>query len=503
VTSGNLWVVAPMLWLAFGAFGIYLFARLISSRSELLAAGTALILVGALVSLIILAQDPALVASEAAWGNFAPGGVVLRARPIAILVSGIALGMGICVAIYSGCYLSLDRRYTTYYSLLLLMILGLLGMVKADDLFTLYLFTELMSISTYVLVALRRHTDTAVEAGFKYLIIGGTGTITLLMGVALIYRATGTTAIVVPSSPDIWTRAGIACLWTGLGIKSAIVPGHTWLPDAYGRAPSSVNALSSAALIQGPLYVLLRTSLIFGLTPERIGLALILLSFANMTVGNVMALLQTNVKRLLGYSTIAQMGYVMFILGVGFRHGEPEAFRAGIFLILAHAVMKGLAFLSKGACHFYCGTTTIADLRGIARRLPFPAVAFALSLVGLASVPPLAGFSAKWFLLSRAIQPGDPLVMAGLVLVLVNTVVSLGYYLPLAVNVFAGGAAPQRTPAPDDAAEGRVPTQPPISRQVAISVWMVIPLVVLALLVVWIGFQPDPWWQLIATVEAF
>jgi formate hydrogenlyase subunit 3/multisubunit Na+/H+ antiporter MnhD subunit len=247
VTSGNLWVVVPMLWLAFGAFVIYLFARLISSRSELLAAGTALILGGALVSLIWLARNPAGAASEAAWGNFAPGGVVMRARPIAVFVSGIALGMGVCVAIYSGRYLSLDQRYTTYYSLLLLMILGLLGMVTADDLFTLYLFTELMSISTYVLVALRRHTDTAVEAGFKYLIIGGTGTITLLMGVALIYRATGTTAIVTPAEPSIWTRAGMACVWTGLGIKSAIVPGHTWLPDAYGRAPSSINALSSAA----------------------------------------------------------------------------------------------------------------------------------------------------------------------------------------------------------------------------------------------------------------
>jgi F420H2 dehydrogenase subunit N len=502
VISGNLWVMVPMICLAVGAFGIYLFARLVSSRNELLAAGTTVVLALALISLIWLVRDPAVAGSELAWGNFAAGGVVMRTRPIGALVSGIALAMGVCVAFYSGRYLSLDRRYTTYYSLLLLVILGLVGMVTAEDLFTLYLFTELMSISTYVLVALRRHTDTAVEAGFKYLIIGSTGTITMLMGIALIYRATGTTAIVPPSAPNVWTRAGLACLWTGLGVKSAIVPGHTWLPDAYGRAPSSVNALSSAALIQAPLYVLIRTSLTLGMTAQEVGLALIVLSFANMTVGNVMALVQTNVKRMLGYSTIAQMGYAMFILGVGLRNGQPEAIRAGLFLIVVHAVMKGLAFLSKGACHFYHRTTTIADMRGVARRLPLPAVTFAISLVGLASVPPLAGFSAKWFLLSRAIQPGDVLTMVGLVLVLVNTVVSLGYYLPLMVTLFAPG----RADAPSTGAAG-VPARGGLlggqHTQVAISLWMVIPLLVLTFLVVWIGLQPDPWWRLIAAVEVF
>jgi formate hydrogenlyase subunit 3/multisubunit Na+/H+ antiporter MnhD subunit len=188
------------------------------------------------------------------------------------------------------------------------------------------------------------------------------------------------------------------------------------------------------------------------------------------------------------------MGYVMFILGVGFRHGEPEALRAGLFLILTHAVMKGLAFMSKGACHFYRRTTTIADMRGIARRLPVPAVTFALSLVGLASVPPLAGFSSKWFLLSRAIQPSDTLVMVGLGLVLVNTVISLGYYLPLAVNVFVLDHAEERVP---------MASPNPVVRKVAISLWMMIPLLVLAFLVIWIGLQPDPWWRLIAVVEAF
>ena len=485
--DGDTWVIAPLLCLAVGAFGVYLIARLITRRNEILALCTALVFGAALACLVILTQRAG--DTVPAWGNFAAGGVVLQAERGALVVSGLALGLGACIALYSGCYLALDKRYTTYYPLVLLLVLGLMGMVMTTDLFSLYLCCELMSIAAYVLVAFRRTTDTAIEAGFKYLMMGSVGTLTMLMGVALIYRETGSVALtptgtLAPAAAGVWARAGLACLWVGLSVKSALAPVHTWLPDAHGRAPSSVSALLSGVVIQSAFYVLVKTSLSLGLPLRDVGLGLMGMAMLNMTLGNVMALVQTHVKRMLAYSTIAQMGYVMFGVGVGLRYGIPEAVQAGFFLLVAHAAMKALAFLSKGVAHFYCHTTTIAQLRGMFRRLPLPAVTLALALAGLAAIPPLAGFTGKWFLLSETLRAGDALAYGAVAVFLLNSLLALGYYLPLIATLFA--------PVAGEAAE-----------KVAVSRWMLVPLVTLALLVVGMGIFPGPWWRWVEGVDGF
>lgn len=484
MSEGEIWVIAPLLCLAAGAFFVYLIARFITARNEVLASFSALVCLLALLSLTMLARR--CVGCIPAWGNFAPGGVVLRAEAGALVISGIALGLGVCIALYSGCYLAQDQHHITYYPLVLLMLLGLVAMVMTSDLFSLYLCCELMSIAAYVLVAFRRATDTAIEAGFKYLMMGSVGTLTMLMGVALVYRETGSVAIhQALVAPGLWARAGLGCLWVGLSVKSALVPTHTWLPDAHGRAPSSISALLSGVVIPSALYVLLKVSLGVGIPARDVGLVLLVLALLNMTLGNVMALLQTHVKRMLAYSTIAQMGYAMFGVAVGLRYGLPAAVQAGFFLLVAHAAMKGLAFLSKGVCHFYCHTTTIAELRGIFYRLPLAAVTLALALAGLAGVPPLAGFVGKWFLLSEILRAGDALAYGAVVLFLLNSLVALGYYLPLIATLFA--------PLPEgDAVE-----------QVAVSAWMSVPLVLLAALVVGMGVFPEPWWRWVEDVLVF
>ena len=155
------------------------------------------------------------------------------------LIAGTAMLLGLVVSLYSARYLELDRRYKTYYPLLLLTVAGLTGMVYSNDLFLLYLFAEWMSVCAYVLVAFRRHTNTAIEAGFKYLIMGSVGTILFLLGVAWIYRGTGQIMLPLQAlESNGWTIAGVVCALTGLGVKSAMVPLHTWLPDAHGRAPA-------------------------------------------------------------------------------------------------------------------------------------------------------------------------------------------------------------------------------------------------------------------------
>ena len=554
-------VALPLAILAGGAMGIYVVARLLAprpvrhplpgaapasdpapvgarilspragmwglrlpGRNAVLAAGTTLIFgaaLGALMRLAVqmraarfggqLAATGDWVSSAGArlpeWGpvgqSSASGNYVaaLRAEPGALVIGGVALALAALVAVYSGRYLALDRRYETYYPLLILLVAGITGMVLSADLFSLYLFCELMSLAAYALVSFRRHTDTAIEAGFKYLIMGSVGTILLLMGISFIFRARGHLLLppLLPSSSDpaavgarilspragMWERLGLACVMVGLAVKSAIVPLHTWLPDAHGRAPSSVSAMLSGIVIQSTFYALLKISLGLGFPARALGTVLMVVSLFNMTLGNGLALVQTNTKRLLAYSTIAQMGYMMLSIGIGLRYNVPAAVQAGFFLLIAHAAMKGLAFLSKGVCHFYNNSTTIVQLRGTYRQLPLVAVTFSLALAGLAGVPPLAGFAGKWFILTRALQtaqgapgPGAAGVAglyAVLALFLLNSLAALGYFLPLIGTLFVPTAQVER------------------HTRVHLAAWMTIPLVILGALVLALGVHPGPW----------
>jgi multicomponent Na+:H+ antiporter subunit D len=314
-----------------------------------------------------------------------------------------------------------------------------------------------------------------VEAGFKYLVLGSVATLTMLMGIAWIYRETGSISLPVDSQVGSWGRIGAACFLVGLALKSGIVPLHTWLPDAYGRAPSSVGAFLAGVASKSTLIVMVQVGLDLRMTPQDLGLFLIIFSFVNMTTGNLLALVQKNTKRLLAYSSIAQAGYIMFALGIGLRYDQPAAIQAGFFLLLAHAAMKGLAFMSKGVAHFYTGTTLIEELQGTIQQLPLVAYTFTLALLGLVGFPPLAGFGAKWMILSQALGPQEWFIYAGIALFLVNTVISLGAYLPLIINMFR--------PAVEES--GRL--------RISISTWMVVPIVVLSLLVLVMGIYPGPW----------
>ncbi|MBC8447996.1 MAG: hypothetical protein H8D78_09615 [Chloroflexi bacterium] len=204
---GDVWVVLPLACLAGGAFAIYLVARLLTARNELLALLTALVFataLGALAPLFRLTRAGYL----PRWGHFGSGGAFLRADPGALMVAGVALGLGMLVTVYSGRYLAFDGRHESYYPLLLLLVTGLVGMVMAADLFNLYMFCELMSIAAYVLVAFRHRLATAIEAGFKYLIMGSVGTVTILMGLSFVYRETGTLALPFLLPPQVGGGGG-------------------------------------------------------------------------------------------------------------------------------------------------------------------------------------------------------------------------------------------------------------------------------------------------------
>ncbi|HDQ70991.1 MAG TPA: NADH dehydrogenase [Chloroflexi bacterium] len=482
MVSGNPLVILPLLCLTGGAFAVYLIARLLNCRNEQVAALTAGVFFVTLLSLGALQVE---VSAERLpiWELSGSSDIFLRADPGMVLLAIVASGLGLLTSLYSARYLAHELRYETYYPLLLLLIAGLVGMLLAADLFNLYMFCELMSVSTYVLVAFRRRTCTAIEAGFKYLIMGSVATIVMLMGVSFIYRERGD--LLLPalsnvqaiSSLGVWGRAGLGCFLVGLGLKSGIVPLHTWLPDAYGSAPGSISAILSGVVSKSTLYVLLCICLGFGMPASMLGLLLIGGSVLNMVLGNNLALLQTHTKRLLAYSSIAQTGYVMFSLGVGLYYTVPEAIQAAFFVLLAHAMMKGLAFLCAGVCQFRYDASTTLHLRGMVHTSPLIGVAFGAALAGLAGVPPLAGFVGKWFVLRGVVFAQDWLGYVGLAIFLLNSLLGLGYYLPLIGSLLSALFHPP----------------PPEQVCLRLSLWITLPIVILGGLVIAAGIYPGPW----------
>jgi proton-translocating NADH-quinone oxidoreductase chain N len=476
--SGELLLGLPLAILAGGAVVVYLIARLFRANGDVLAVFVALLFAAAIVPLVAVRVEPD---AQSGWARLSVGSVLLLGDPGALVVGSIALGLGSIVSLYSSRYVADRERVKLYYPLLVLLVAGLLGMVMAGDLFSLYLCCELMSLSAYALVAFRREQGTAIEAGFKYLIVGSLGTALLLFGISFVYRASGSLSLVshhVDLLNRRWARAGMACMWVGLGVKSALVPLHTWLPDAHGRAPSSISAMLSGVVVPSAFYTLLKVGVGLGFPTGNLGILLVGLSLLNMTLGNLMALVQGEVKRLLAYSTIAQVGYMMFAVGIGLRYGAPDAIQAGFYLLMAHAAMKGLAFLCAG---LRPSDATAAAWGGTAQQLPLVAAAFAISLGGLAGIPPSAGFVGKWLTLIRSLRQAELWAVLATLAFLVNGLISLGYYLPLIGTVFR----------PVGSGSGTDPRP---------SAWLGLPLAALGGLVLAIGIHPAPWLAWMADV---
>jgi formate hydrogenlyase subunit 3/multisubunit Na+/H+ antiporter MnhD subunit len=463
-------VWAPLAVLAAGAFAVYLVARWVSRRNGLLAGLTiAIHALGLLCTAQLVRQmgngGPAL------WAPDGAGHAMLASEPGGLLVALVAQSLGMLVSIYSGRYLALDHRYEDYYPLLLGLSGGVLGMVLASDLFVLYIFAGLTGVVSYTLVAFRRQTSTAVEAGYKYAIMGGMATTLMLAGVGYWLRAGGSLDMLAGArAAGSWGAVGVALVLGGVGLKAALVPAHTWLPDAHSRAPSSISAMLSGILVPAHVYVFIKTGLLLGWERSLLGGLLIAAALLGMSLGNLMALVQTYGKRMLAYSTIAQVGYILLAFGIGLLYGRAEALAGAFFLLAAHAALKALAFLAKGVCHFYCDATRLEELDGLYYRLPFTGACFSIALLGLAGFPPLAVFAGKWLALV-GMSVSEPLVTGLVLLFLANSLLSVAYYAPPIYRLFKTGHE---------------------RAHVAVSRWMLAPLALLLGIALALGVYPGP-----------
>jgi len=343
----------------------------------------------------------------------APWGIEYVLDPVGAFVVVVVAAIGAITLPYAKRSVEKEIRHDRiylFYAMLLLCLSGLLGITVTGDAFNLFVFLEISSLSSYVLISLGQDRR-ALTAAFRYLIMGTIGATFYIIGVGMMYQMTGTLNIadlrtIMPAVIDTRTvHAALAFLTVGISLKLALFPLHMWLPNAYTFAPSMVTAFLAATATKVSAYVLLRIMFTmfgdvdlfetFPLQPILITLAL-----AAMFLASLSAIWQENVKRMMAYSSVAQIGYI--VLGIALA--TESGLAGGIVHIFNHALMKGTAFMALGAIIFGTGAVTLKDLEGIGRRMPMATAAFVIAGLGLIGIPLTPGFISKWQLVMAALE---------------------------------------------------------------------------------------------------
>lgn len=382
---------------------------------------------------------------EYAFGSWpAPWGIIHRIDSLGAVMAALTATVSLAVFVYAGPSVAaeLAGQEAAFMATASLLVSALLGMVVTGDLFNLYVFLEIASITAYTLIA--AGGGTAALASFRYLLIGTVGASFYLLGLAYIYSLTGTLNMLdmaarlpAAGAPSAIVVA-VAFIVTGFGLKMALFPMHGWLPDAYTYAPSAASALLASLMTKVSAFALLR--LLYGvLWPTIAPMALPLtplLGYAAVgaiLLGSAMALAQTDLKRLLAYSSIGHLGYVALGVALGNRNGLIGA----MLHILAHATMKGCLFLVAGGVSYRFGARNVAVLRGLGARMPVTSTAFVIAALSMIGVPPTAGFFSKWYLLLGSLDAGQFLFAAVLLL---SSLLNAWYFFRLIEDMYFGHA---------------------------------------------------------------
>jgi NADH-quinone oxidoreductase subunit N len=324
-----------------------------------------------------------------------------------------------------------------YYSLILLSTIGMVIIAYSTDFVMLFVAWELMSLPTYALAGFTKRDPISNEAAIKYFMFGALSSALIVLAIGLVYGITGTTNIGDSIKAMVSLDASlvpvgllaVALFIAGFGFKMGLVPFHMWLPDAYEGAPTPIGALLAAGTKKAGFAAALRV-IVLGMFALNLDwtLTLAVVAVFTMTLGNLGALMQKSVPRILAYSSIAQAGYIM--IGIALAPYSEQALSGSLFHILNHAVMKSAGFIAVAAVATALASYSLEKYRGLGRRMPITAIALSISLLALAGVPPLNGFWSKLVLFGAAINSG-PLVEWGPWLAIagvLNSALSLGYY---------------------------------------------------------------------------
>ncbi|MBF0620715.1 MAG: monovalent cation/H+ antiporter subunit D family protein [Magnetococcales bacterium] len=376
-----------------------------------------------------------------------------------------------------------ESRVYLYYTVYLLALSGLLGMTVTGDMFNQFVYLEVAALSSYTLIAIGssyRINRKALVASFRYLVLGTIGGTFFVIGIGLIYMATGALNLLdmaariqelggVADSRTL--QVALAFLIVGLGLKMALFPLHLWQPEAYTQSPSSVSVFLAATATKVAVYLMMRVLFtVFGsvdlFATTMFDEALLILAVMAMFVGSLSAIWQVNLKRLLAYSSIAQIGYI--ILGVSI--GNKMALAGSIVHMFNHALIKGALFMAVGAVFYRVGSSTLDDMRGLGKQMPLTMAAFTTAGLSLIGVPLTAGFISKWYLVTGVLQSGHWLVA---ILILFSSLLAI-FYIWKIIEVAYFQSAP---------ADAQPVSDPPLS--------MLLPMWGLTLLAVYFGIDAE------------
>ncbi len=353
--------------------------------------------------------------SYALGGWVAPWGIEYRVDLLSALLLMLVSGIGAAVLTYAPA--SLDEevgndRHYLFCTAYLLCLAGLLGISITGDLFNLFVFLEISSLSSYAMISLGK-SRRALTAAFQYLILGTIGATFILIGIGLMYQMTGTLNMADMAqrlTQTTGTRTllvAFAFFTVGVALKMALFPLHLWLPSAYTYAPSVTSAFLAATATKVSVYVLVRfvfsvfgTEFAFGVT--RLDPILLTMSLLAIFLASTVAIFQTNIKRMLAYSSVAQIGYMT----LGISLANLNGLTAGITHVFNHGLIKGALFMAMGCIVLRLGSAELDDMAGLGRRMPMTMLAWVFGGLGLIGVPLTAGFISKWYLISAALDRG-------------------------------------------------------------------------------------------------
>lgn len=432
-----LFVAIPLI----SAFLVMILGKLVPFSHRIFSSLTLLaLLIMALYTL--LQPESAVTYAIGGWApeGGIPVGIHLVLDGLSVLMLCIINLIGFIALVYS---LSYIRKYTSesnYYALFCLIIAGMNGVVLSGDLFNLFVFLEVSVIASYALVAFGVG-KTELEASFKYQVLGGLASMLILMAVGLIYWKTRTLNIAdvrevlsAGYSKPFYNFIQVLLI-SGFGLKAAIIPFHAWLPDAHSSAPSPISAMLSGVLIKAVgIYVLVRLFFNMFFLSQEIAVVITVLGTVSMVVGGVVALMQWDLKRLLAYSSISQVGYVIMALGMGMillARGQNDrvailAIAGGIYHLINHAVFKGLLFLNAGALEHRLDTRDLKQMGGLASSMPLTSTTSFMASMSISGIPPFNGFFSKLVIIIAAIGAKFYLLAT---LAVVVSFITLGYFL--------------------------------------------------------------------------
>ena len=431
-----------------GAFLIVIFGknRTVRNAVGFLATAVPLCLLITLVKPVMMGGD-----IIAYWmGSRVPAGGY--AIGIALEVDALSLFFGLLVAtavfaamLYSFSYMSHDDNEPQYYTLFLMLCGGVMGLVLSGDLFNMFIMVEILTFAAVALTAFRNTVFGALEAAFKYLVVGSIGSSCILAGTIMLYAQTHTLnfaqlSAMIPGNLNLATTVAYALLFIGFCTKAFLVPFHPLAADAHGAAPAPVSVLISGVLTKSGLYGIIRLTYILFRTMNlgTVQFWLVFLGSVSMFVCVTMALAQHDFKRLLAFHSISQIGYVLTAAGLATALGVS----AGLYHAMNHTLFKGLLFLCAGAVLHETGTTDLDKLGGLSKKMPHTTVLFLVGAFSISGIPPFNGFASKWLIYQAAYQKGVESGNIGFLLVticcLVTSTLTLASFVKVTQSVFFG-----------------------------------------------------------------